>query len=79
MQTGVPVFVLCRNQDAARGDWSVPEGIRANFYLDGGTIEGPRLQGKVLAVGADYLLLRSDGVGVLDVRATFEAADGALI
>ena len=57
----------------------VPEGIRANFYLDAGTVEGPRLRGKVLAVGADYLLLRRDGVGVLDVRATFESEDGALI
>ncbi len=57
----------------------VPEGIRANFYLSGGAVEGPRLRGKVLAVGADYLLLRKDGVGLLDVRATFETEDGALI
>lgn len=57
----------------------VPEGIRANFYLTGGAVEGPRLRGKVLAVGADCLLLRKDGVGLLDVRATFESEDGALI
>ena len=57
----------------------VPEGIRANFYLDGGVIDGPRLKGKVLPVGADYLLIRKDGVGILDVRATFETDDGALI
>ena len=56
----------------------VPEGIRANFYLTGGSVEGPRLKGKVLPVGADYLLLRKDGVAVLDVRATFESEDGAL-
>jgi hypothetical protein len=57
----------------------LPDGIRANFYLDGGTVEGPRLTGKVLPVGADYLVIRKDGVGLLDVRATFECADGALI
>ena len=57
----------------------VPEGARANFYLAGGPIEGPRLNGKVLPVGADYLLIRRDGVGLLDVRATFETQDGALI
>ena len=57
----------------------VPEGIRANFYLAGGSVEGPRLKGKVLPVGADFLLLRKDGIGVLDVRATFETEDGALI
>lgn len=57
----------------------VPEGVRANFYLAGGSVEGPRLNGKVLPVGADYLLIRKDGVGLLDVRATFETEDGALI
>ena len=50
----------------------LPEGIRANFYLDGRSVEGPRLKGKVLAVGADYLVIRKDGVRVLDVWATFE-------
>ena len=57
----------------------VPEGIRANFYFSGGTFEGPRMRGNVLPVGADYLLLRTDGIGILDVRATFETHDGALI
>jgi hypothetical protein len=37
------------------------------------------MRGKVLPVGADYLLLRRDGVAVLDVRATFETDDGTLI
>ena len=58
---------------------AIPEGIRANFYFSGGTFDGPRMRGKVLPVGADYLLLRRDGVAVLDVRATFETDDGALI
>ena len=57
----------------------LPEGIRANFYLTGGSVDGPRLKAKVLPVGADYLLLRKDGICVLDVRATFETEDGALI
>ncbi len=57
----------------------VPEGIRANFYLAGGVIDGPRFRGKVLPAGADYLLLRRDGIGLLDVRATFESHDSALI
>lgn len=57
----------------------VPEGIRANFYLAGGLVDGPRFRGKVLPVGADYLLLRKDGIGLLDVRATFESHDGALV
>lgn len=57
----------------------VPEGIRANFYVTAGKLEGPRVNGKILPVGGDWLIIRVDGVGILDVRATFETDDGALI
>jgi hypothetical protein len=57
----------------------VPEGIRVNFYFSGGSFAGPRLRGKVLPVGGDDLLLRTDGIGILDVRTTWETDDGALI
>lgn len=56
-----------------------PEGIRANFYITGGEVDGPRLKGKFAPVGADWLLIRHDGVAILDVRATIETHDGALI
>lgn len=57
----------------------VPEGIRVNFYLTGGSISGERLNGRLEPAGADWLLLRRDGVGVVDVRATMVSNDGALI
>jgi hypothetical protein len=57
----------------------VPEGIKANFYVTGGKVEGPKVNGKVLLVGGDWLTIRADGVGILDVRATMETHDGALI
>lgn len=57
----------------------VPEGIRVNLYITGGNISGPRVVGKLLPVGADWLTLRRDGVGVLDVKATAETTDGALL
>lgn len=57
----------------------VPEGIRVNFYLTGGNITGERLRGEVLPVGADWLLIRRDGVGVVDVRATMKTHDGAML
>ena len=56
-----------------------PEGLRLNLYIAGGEVSGPRINGKVLPVGADWLTVRSDGVGVLDIRATLETDDGALI
>jgi hypothetical protein len=56
-----------------------PEGLRVNVYITGGEIIGPRLKGRVLPVGGDWLTIRSDGVGILDIRATIETPDGALI
>ncbi len=57
----------------------LPEGIRANFYVTKGDVQGPKVKGQVLPVGGDWLTIRTDGVGILDVRATFQTHDGALI
>lgn len=57
----------------------LPEGARATFWILGGTVQGPRLKGRMLPAGADWFLLRRDGVGQLDVRGMLESEDGALI
>jgi hypothetical protein len=56
-----------------------PDGLRMHYYVTGGEVIGPKLRGKIRPVGADWFTLRRDGVGVLDVRATIETDDGALI
>ncbi len=58
---------------------SVPQGTRTIFDVTGGHFEGERLNGKILASGADWLLVDGQGVGRLDVRATLETDDGARI
>jgi Protein of unknown function (DUF3237) len=58
---------------------TVPHGIRSIVPVTGGEFEGPRLRGKVLPGGGDWLLLRSDGVLELDLRITLETDDHALI
>lgn len=57
----------------------VPEGVRVHFYVTAGEVSGPMMQGRLRTVGGDWLVLRSDGIGLLDVRATMELNDGALI
>ena len=57
----------------------VPEGLRVNFYSTGGELSGPKLRGKLVPVGGDWMTVRRDGVAHLDVRTTFETHDGALI
>jgi hypothetical protein len=58
---------------------AVPRGTRIIATITGGRFEGPRLRGKVLPGAGDWLLLRQDGVLELDLRATLETDDGALI
>src|SRR5207237_10474968 len=58
---------------------AVPYGVRSFVPVAGGDFEGPRLRGRVLPGGGDWLLLRSDGVLELDLRITLETDDHALI
>lgn len=56
-----------------------PLGRRRIIGITGGTFSGPRLSGRILPGGADWQVIRSDGVAYLDARYTLETADGALI
>ena len=54
-------------------------GHRRIVSIGGGVVSGPRLQGTVLAIGADWQIVRADGTADLDARYTIQAEDGALI
>ena len=56
-----------------------PQGRRRIINITGGSFRGERLSGRVLAGGADWQVIRPDGVADLDARYTLETADGALI
>ncbi len=60
---------------AGDGGW----GTRVIAPVIGGTVEGPRIKGKARPFGADWFLIRHDGVFVVDVRLVIETEDGALI
>jgi Protein of unknown function (DUF3237) len=54
-------------------------GSRRIINITGGRFSGERLSGRVLPGGADWQVIRSDGVADLDARYTLETSDGALI
>ena len=56
-----------------------PLGRRRIINITGGTFRGERLSGRVLPGGADWQVIRADGVADLDARYTLETNDGALI
>lgn len=49
------------------------------FPITGGSFEGERLRGKVLAGGGDWVTAKVDGTLELDARVTLETDDGARI
>ena len=57
----------------------IPDGRRQIFAITGGRFQGPRLRGTVLPGGGDWLRIRADSVGELDVRITLRTDDDALI
>ena len=65
--------------EEAQNVGATPHGNRQIYYVKGGAFEGPKLKGEVLPGGGDWLLLRPDGAGELDVRATMRTDDGHLI
>jgi hypothetical protein len=56
-----------------------PLGRRRVIPITGGSFRGEKLAGRVLPGGADWQLIRSDGVAELDARYTLETDDQALI
>jgi Protein of unknown function (DUF3237) len=56
-----------------------PVGRRRVIPITGGTIKGPRLNGRVLPGANDYQIIRSDNVLELQARYILETDDGAMI
>ncbi len=65
--------------DRAQKIGAMPLGWRGIYPVDGGHFAGPRLRGRVLPDGADWVVRRGDGATLIDVRLGLETEDGALI
>jgi hypothetical protein len=55
------------------------KGRRRIVPITGGAFSGPQMRGKVLSGGADWQIIRSDGVAELEAYYTLRAEDGSLI
>jgi hypothetical protein len=58
---------------------ATPGGFRRVGVVPGGSFEGDRLSGEVLAGGSDWQVVRPDGATTLDVRLVLQTKDDALI
>ena len=57
----------------------VPAGRRRIIPIVGGTFDGPAVRGTVVPGGADWQIVREDGLSQLDTRYTLQTDGGALI
>ena len=58
---------------------AIPRGTLSIFPVTGGSFDGDRLRGRVLAGGGDWVTTKADGVIEVDLRVTLETDDGELI
>jgi len=58
---------------------SGPHGVQRIIPIIGGTVSGPRLNGRILGVGADWQVIAAGAIAQLDARYALETADGAVI
>jgi hypothetical protein len=56
-----------------------PRGVRRIIPIVGGEVEGERLSGRILDLGADWQTILADGTAELDTRYAFETHDGAIV
>jgi hypothetical protein len=56
-----------------------PTGMRVNFFVREGTAVGDGFRGKVTQGSADHMLVRTDGMGIVRIRAALATEDGATL
>lgn len=72
-----PIFQITLTVPSITDLGQTPMGGRKIAQVSAGEFSGDRLRGKVTsAPGGDWLLMRPDGVLMLDVRLTLETDDG---
>lgn len=56
-----------------------PHGTRRIIPISGGTFEGPTIKGEILDGGADWQIVRKDGVSELEAHYQIKTDDGVVI
>ena len=74
-----PLMLLRLTTSPTEEVGATPHGTLSIFPVTGGSFEGERLRGKVLAGGGDWVTGKADETFELDLRVTLETDDGALI
>lgn len=74
-----PIFTINAELAGIMNLGQTPYGERRIIDILGGTVQGARLNGRVLPGGADWQIIRSDGAADIQARYTIESDAGARI
>jgi hypothetical protein len=74
-----PIFVIRSGLGGIQKLGHTPYGERRIIDILNGTVEGPKLKGRILSGGADWQIVRDDGAVHLTARYTIETESGGLI
>ncbi|MCF8478446.1 MAG: DUF3237 domain-containing protein [Pseudolabrys sp.] len=74
-----PIFTIQAELAGILNLGATPYGERRIIDILGGTVTGPKLNGRVLPGGADWQIIRADGAADIQARYTIETEAGARI
>ena len=74
-----PIFTIQAELEAITSLGRTPYSERRMIGILGGTVQGPRLSGRILPGGADWQIIRTDGAADIRARYTIETTAGGLI
>ena len=74
-----PIFTIEAELEAIVTLGRTPYGERRFIGISGGTVTGPKLNGRILPGGADWQIVRGDGAADIQARYMIEADSGARI
>ena len=74
-----PIFTIFAELEGITSLGRTPYGERRVIGILGGSVRGPKLNGRILPGGADWQIIRTDGVADIKARYIIETDDGARI
>lgn len=74
-----PIFTIHAELEGITSLGRTPYGERRIIGILGGSVRGPKLNGRILPGGADWQIIRTDGAADIQARYTIETDAGARI
>jgi uncharacterized protein DUF3237 len=74
-----PIFTIFAELEGITSLGRTPYGERRIIGILGGSVHGPKLNGRILPGGADWQIIRTDGAADIKARYIIETDDGARI